>query len=450
MTRTPRVAAVVIVLAAVALLAWASCGGTETSPEPGPVRADPPPDRAPPRAPSRSRHAVDPPPRDAPTPPSRPDDPTPPAGDPIRPPPRPGEIPQSLETLREIVLHVADEGGAPVAGLWVHIDADQTGQRSGVRTDDSGTARFVAKGGPRRLDLAEKLIVGRAFLPVGIVTVDVSQSDVRVRLREGAAIKGRVVDENEAPVAGVLVSAVGPDGFHTEITSAADGAFRLAAPAGSTCALRLGFHNGAAFWPNENYEGALEGVAAGTTEVVLRCRKIRKDGSLSVLVVDPSGAPRPRAYVAVMLVMHVKGGESDKNGRCRFEELPVRELTVGASTLGDAPDELYSPATPVPVVPEGQEIVLQLRPAVVVRVVAVDAAGAAVARLDVAAKKDGKVVARWRTDASGRATLKLPPEAAGRIRIELRDERAADAVAPRGTADVDAPSEREIRVIVGK
>jgi hypothetical protein len=443
MTRTPRVAAVVIVLAAVALLAWASCGGTETSPEPGPVRADPPPERASPRDTPPPRRAARPASPDAPSAPVEPapSTPAPTKTDAPAEPPAPP---------REIVLYVADEGGAPVAGLLSYVDADATGKRAHGSTDAAGIVRFTAAGGPRRLDVAEKIVPGRCFLPVGYVAVAATQTEVRLRLREGAAIEGRVVDERDAPVARVNVTVLGPGGFRNEITSAADGAFRLPAPVGSTCDLRLGVQAGRYFVPEENYDGALEGVAAGTTDVLFRCRKVEKDRTLSVLVVDPSGAPRPLAYVTLSVGAFLSPGNADKDGRCRFENLPAREMTARAGTLGDAPDELYSPATPVPVVPEGQEIVLQLRPAVVVRVVAVDAAGAAVARLDVAAKKDGRVVARWRTDASGRATLKLPPEAAGRIRIELRDERAAESVAPRGTADVDAPSEREIRVIVGK
>jgi len=143
---------------------------------------------------------------------------------------------------------------------------------------------------------------------------------------------------------------------------------------------------------------------------------------------------------------------ADKDGRSRFENLPARELTARAATLTDAPEDLYAPALPMKVVPDGQETVLQLRRAHLVKLALVDAAGAdvAVQGMEIVAKRGTRRITWGRSGASGRTTLKIPPEEIGTIRVEVRGVRAEDTAEPLGTADVDVPTEREIRIVVAR
>jgi hypothetical protein len=143
---------------------------------------------------------------------------------------------------------------------------------------------------------------------------------------------------------------------------------------------------------------------------------------------------------------------ADKDGRCRFENLPARELTAHAATLTAAPEDLFAPALPVKVVPDGQEIVLQLRRAHLVKIALVDAAGAPVAvqYMEINAKRGTRGITWSRSDASGRTTLKIPPEEIGTIRVEVRPVRASGAGEPIGKADVDVPTDREIRIVVDR
>ena len=136
---------------------------------------------------------------------------------------------------RDLTVFVTDECGAPVAGLWTYVDADNAAKRGKGRTDEHGAVRFRAAAGQRSIEVSEKIVPGRAFLPVGVVTVGESESEVRIRLREGEAIEGSVIDESDAPVDRVNVCVIGPDLFCNQITSDTEGRFRLPVPAGSVC-----------------------------------------------------------------------------------------------------------------------------------------------------------------------------------------------------------------------
>jgi hypothetical protein len=350
-------------------------------------------------------------------------------------------------STRSITVSVTDEGGAPIEDVWTYLVADASagGERLQGRTDTSGVVRFLAASGPHRVDVAEKSAVGRSFLPVGLVRVGESETDVGIRLREGAVIEGRVVDEVGDPVSRANVALLGPDGFRNNITTYPTGAFRLAAPRGSTCDLRLGFA-GAELFPDEDFEGALDGVAAGTSGVVLRARRVPKDRTLSVVVVDPDGSPLPGAFVAVALRVVVQMRNADADGRCRLEGLPGRELSVAAWSLGG---DVHATSRPVSMVPNGQEIVVRLRRANPVRVVLVDASGAAVSvrGVYVSARAGGSSGAWARSDESGRLVLSIPADEPGLWRLEAREDPDGTVL---GADDVSVPTAREVRLPIDR
>jgi len=357
----------------------------------------------------------------------------------------------SAPSSRTITVSVSDEGGTAIGGVWTYLAADVTGggEQLRGRTDASGVARFVTGGGTHRVAVAEKSAVGRSFLPVGIVPVAEGETAVHIRLREGAAIEGRVVDETGEPVNHVNVALLGPDGFHNNITTDATGAFRVPAPLGSSCELRLGFA-GEGLFPDEDFEGALDGVVAGTSGVVLRARRVPKDRALSVVVVDPDGSPLPGAYVAVVLRVVVQGRNADADGRCRFEGLPGRELSVNAGSLGAGTRDVHAPSRPVSVVPNGQEIVVQLRRANLVRVALVDTSGAAVdlGGIYVRARADRSFGAWRRSDASGRLVLSIPADEPGLWRLEAVEEDGGSRSTVLGAADVNVPAATEVRLVI--
>jgi carboxypeptidase family protein len=435
--RYPVVVGGLLTAAVVVAALWTSCAGdsARTGPAPGVTRnvtsSEPPP-----RATTRVHTGAAPvSPEAAAAPPARPEETPAPAAE------------RQAGPARDIDVFVTDEGGTPIGGVWTYLDADASGARAQGRTDEHGAVRFRAAAGPRTIDVAEKIVPGHAFLPVGVVTVGATDSEVRIRLREGAAIEGRVLDETGAPVDHVNVCVLGPDGFRNNITTAKDGAFRLPAPVDSTCDVRIGLA-GAEWWPDMNFEGSVEGVRAGSNGVVLRCRRVAFDRKLSVVVVDPDGSPVPGAYVAVLLRAVVQGGNTDADGRCRFEGLPDRELTVGASSLGAGARDVYAPSRRVQVVPDGQEIVVQLRRAHQVRVALVDASGAAVAVRGVRLNaRHAEADFAWaESDESGRLVLRIPADSPGLWHLATSDDsRVADV---RGAADVTVPTDAEVRLVV--
>lgn len=411
---------------------WTSCGG-----DPGHV-APPPalgPPAAEPRAAPRARAAAEPLPA--------PEEAIGPA--PASPLPA-GAAKHAREPSREITVFVSDEAGTPIEDVLLYFDEDESGKGGTGTTDDEGVVRFSAAAGPRRVETAPRPVPGRCLLPSGTVSVGASETEVRIRLREGVAIEGHVVDEKDQPVPAACVWALGPGDFRNSVTAGPDGEFRVAVPVGSVCELRIGTST-PQWWPDQDLEGSLDRVRAGSTGVVLQCRRIPHDRKLSVLVVDPDGSPLSGAYVAIVVGSLVAAGNADANGRCQLVSLPGRQVNVIASSVGAGARDVYAHSRLVPVVPEGQEVVVQLRRANCVNVALVDASGTAVAeRVPVSARNADGETTGGGTDSNGRVVLRMPADAKGSWHVFVVKEHTPNGL--HGEADVTVPTDTDLRLVV--
>jgi RNA polymerase sigma-70 factor (ECF subfamily) len=154
---------------------------------------------------------------------------------------------------REIVAHVADESGTPLAGVRVGVANPIDAARgdpatepfsfvasSVVTTSAEGDATFV-------LDEAHaKRIVDVAALADGFVPgwwPNARAGDrIAITLKRNRALSGVVRDLAGAPIAGAVVRAIvqGPRRFEATTTSAADGSYRLADYLGPIPSFELG------------------------------------------------------------------------------------------------------------------------------------------------------------------------------------------------------------------
>ena len=208
---------------------------------------------------------------------------------------RPESAPIELELvtgeLREdVVVHldsggsiaglVQDEHGAPLAGVYVSAQGERLRDPAArpvgqvhVRTLDDG--RFELAGLPEgdytiRAYPLETPVADPAesWLPATIEHVATGAQPIRVELRRGATIRGRVRDATGAALAGWVVAAVAGERAEEYAQSDGDGRFTLSVPAGTSWTLELrGAPQGESF---RKVFARREGVAAGTQELELR------------------------------------------------------------------------------------------------------------------------------------------------------------------------------------
>jgi RNA polymerase sigma-70 factor (ECF subfamily) len=255
-----------------------------------------------------------------------------------------GELPPGERSLPDIVLapelrvrgRVLDQDGNPLAGA--RVSADYPHDRLPAVTSDAGGA-FELGG----LDHGSEHIAFSAFLEGylrGHARLDQAGAEPELVLARGVRVRGRVLTPERAPVAGAYVHAglfAWNEPEKEEWTwSDAEGAFELALLAPGTQHLwvqRTGF-------AHERHE-----IAVPASEPVLEGVElvIQPGHTLGGVVLDASGQPLSWA----MIYANEAGYHHPENfagvqthagadGRFRIDDLPARELTVGALAAGHA------------------------------------------------------------------------------------------------------------------
>ena len=180
-------------------------------------------------------------------------------------------------------------------------------------TDESG--RFVVTGvTPGRYRLLATTSWGAAHMPlVGGEDVEAGARGLRLALPGTTSISGRVVDETDAPIAGVEVVATGADGALHAGATGADGAFTISGVPGFGR-----FIVSATF--NERLPIRVVDVAPGAAGVTIR---IVRGLSASGRLLDAAGKP----VTPATLVFRTEHGDVeahvyvDENGRFAVEHL---------------------------------------------------------------------------------------------------------------------------------
>ena len=345
-------------------------------------------------------------------------------------------------------VRVVDELEAPVPDAEVIVLRPEVERRKG-RTDDQGLVRFDGLG-----DTEVRVSIGNDpdFLPQPFRSVIPTGQEMEFALERSAWVRGVVLGPDGRPlpdvdidvamveespgaerdlepsqkaaflqlkkIRGRIKAAMFRDGRPWITTTTDDeGTFSLSCPPGTVLDLRVTGRGSRRFraegseGPSAVYRGGMSIVVAPASDLVVRTREVALDAWLSVLVIDPKGAPAPSAKITVGWSGFGRITKTaGPDGSVLFEDLPreVVSVSAGPSQEMSMTESLLS-ALGSDVVPRGQEIALQLREGVIITGVVVDPQGEPVPQADVRAEEDERIVARDITDGEGRFRLRVLP-----------------------------------------
>ncbi|MEZ4365857.1 MAG: carboxypeptidase-like regulatory domain-containing protein [Kofleriaceae bacterium] len=287
-----------------------------------------------------------------------------------------------------VVVHVADEAGAAVAGHQVELRAtvDQV-----ATTNDAGVATFRGVGAGWSVVTAAPQGGFAAASTTAVVGAGGASIDVTLVLRRGAAISGRVLDEAGKPIAGARVlprdASAGwdfADGSRDGVLTDAKGAYAIAAVAPGTYRLTA---RAPGFAPGSSGLVTVDGRTALTDQDI----RLSPGGTIAGKVVDGRGAPAPYATVRIggapgdRGVGEVRQVSTDDAGGFRVDGLPRAKLRAhaesetAASAIVDV--DLVAAA-------EANGVVLALDVTGTIAGTVVDSAGQPVAEVTVTATPD--------------------------------------------------------------
>lgn len=323
------------------------------------------------------------------------------------------EFPRS----RRVVVSVRDDLERPVTSAYVATVDDK--HRVGGSVDANGRVELEVPAGVRaiRLRHAGHPTEGEAYrIPYPELSIPEDGDEVEFRVVRVPTIRGTVRRPDGTPIPQALVAARHEGKLGDPVSTDLRGQFRLPVSPGKTFDLvyQVGQRGDR---PKElmRLRGELRDIAAGSRNVQFVLQKVSEDRTLVVRVLDPEGEPLEGRVVRMSGAMFAVA-TTDHTGRARFSGLLQTEFNLFVSPLADEPGLMVPPRL-LPVVPNGQEVVLRFRPAVkrVGRVI-----GASKAYVSLYGKVAGKTVslATTHSDASGRFRLLVAQEdAAGPFRL---------------------------------
>jgi protocatechuate 3,4-dioxygenase beta subunit len=225
----------------------------------------------------------------------------------------------------------AVDGGAPVSGATVELRGTLV---YAARTGDDGVATLGGVGPTWAPLVAHAPGYAQAAMMLGVSGDPNVPTRVSLALARGAAIAGKVVDDNGAPVAGARVHATSvtdpfpvSDPRRDGVTSGADGTFAMPAIAPGTWRLTATHDRGVA----DSAPLTVDGVHPRDGVVIV----LVPAGVVRGTVVDAKGAPVPAADVNVVASGHVswrtrRRAYADDKGQFVIRGLPRRAADVVA------------------------------------------------------------------------------------------------------------------------
>lgn len=327
-----------------------------------------------------------------------------------------------LETsrTRTVEIQVLDTEGRPAAGVLLMATSNQPPDRKQGKTDEHGTVALELLRGSYHITVLPTM--GLPFVRPAPVAIDTTQSRVELELERLVPIRGRVLLPSGEPIARGFVR-IGVDGRYasTVLTDEA-GAFVAQVSASASVSLRFegdfqdpksGKHG---FLP---CRGFLDGVAPGSTGIVVQTTRIDTDRELSVLLLDPSGQP----VEGVTLLVYVPGNVSlsaktGPDGLAHWSALPAVPLApivrFRPSSTRDRPwlDPVFQRVTPV-----GQEITARFRAGIAREGRVEEEDGTAVAHALVQVLQDENFVRTTQSAGDGSFTAILDPEFKGTVKL---------------------------------
>lgn len=271
-----------------------------------------------------------------------------------------------------LTVTVVDDGDQPLSGVYV-MAFGGNGMSPGAETNSSGIAQVTVRGSALQLRASCRVDDPRALLSPPMRPIVSGEREVKLVMKRGARLAGTVLDPDGNPVAGAQI-AVTPANPSVGILPADEsGHFSTIVEQGRTYAVVFDGMTDQGNRPKPTpWAARADDVAAGTTDLVLRCERVAQDRTFTVKVVMPDG--RSPAGTRVMLLSasgaYQPTAAMGDDGRAEFTKLPARQLSAMAWPQGD----LLGPLAQS-VVPQGQEIVLTMRRALAITGTVVDADG---------------------------------------------------------------------------
>jgi hypothetical protein len=239
----------------------------------------------------------------------------------------------SFEAAREVVVVVTDPAGAPLSGTYV------SGYRRGAggegvngQTDTKGETRLRLGAGEWALNvnwIPQMDPKGRKFLPIVSRVVPQDSSRLVLALQEAGSVAGRVVDGTGSGLAGVVVQVFAEGKPGTMARTDAEGRFNMDVAPGAPVMLRVIGRRAPDQRQAESWTGEASGVAVGTTDVVLKARRLPEDRALTVVARGPDGAPIEGVSVSLWAQSGLsRVDRTGPGGRASFSDLTAEPWTV--------------------------------------------------------------------------------------------------------------------------
>ena len=226
---------------------------------------------------------------------------------------------------------VADDRGTPLGGAHVEVVGGAGAGRGAVTAADGTFSIDMLPRGPLRVQ------VQHPDYPTTTLAASASDAGDRAHLVVpiGGGIDGALLDDTGQPIAGVTLSAAGPEGAQAEATSDAAGRWKLAPLAAGAWTVHVRLPGYLATQRDVD-------VPVATTPGEASVRDLRIDLARGALVGgtvrDTRGARIAGAHVVVRAADGdgpTVEGDADATGEFRLHDCPTGELVITA-TSGDA------------------------------------------------------------------------------------------------------------------
>jgi hypothetical protein len=311
-----------------------------------------------------------------------------------------------------ITIKVQDDRGRPVEGVFLTVSWPGVANGGSARTDVEGTASFRAPAGvgPGRLHVH---LMGKLYLSPEPQELRPGSGTTVITLARAATVEGQVVDVAGKGLPGMRMASLRQGVVVGVSVSDSEGRFSLSLEFGDPVDLELTgkrYPVGPNPGPGEvtPLRGRLAGVIPPAQGVVLTALEDPRNRSLTVLVVDRSGAPLDGVLVSCSPLWFTLsgGGQGRTNdaGRVLLENLGWESVDLSAELPSDTTDA--SPAV-VRVIPNGQVITLRGRPATVIGGWVLLPDGTPAIGAYVSISKPGVDDARVKADGVGRFTARV-------------------------------------------
>jgi hypothetical protein len=312
----------------------------------------------------------------------------------------------SQETLREVRIHVTDAAGKPVPFVYVQARERRGTNRSAQgQTDGKGVVLLQLPAGAFTVQVS--FVRETTFAQPAPIELEPDQTEATFVLQTAAITTGTLLDPSGKPLAWATLEVHGASERAAWVWTDEAGRFRISTEEGVV--FEIVFKGKVGPSQKERYrsvqkpmEGRLEGVRAGSTDVEFRATAVQTDGSLSIRVLSPSGAPIENQFVSIRPAPAGMGTQrTDADGRVLLSKLLAREVQIFLHFVGSPEQPWLAPPGPK-ATPDGREIVLRLRKGDTIEGVLLKADGTSAGMGSVAVMKGKQHVSNARSDAEGR------------------------------------------------